>query len=791
VRVPIGWLREYVELGESSDELAAKLAMLGFPVESIERRPRISGVVAGRLAKVDKHPNADRLQVCTVEAGADKTLTIATAATNVAQGQTVPVALIGAELVGLTIAPRKMRGIDSEGMLVSAAEIGLNAEWFEDGILQLEDGVAPGTDLIDAWGLNDDVLEVEVTANRVDVMSVLGVARELAAGYGRAVREPVTFAAVPTIDPHDGASGGLRVTLESADCRRYVAQPFSGPGPTTAPMWMRVRLALAGQRPIDDLVDVTNYVMFETGQPIHAFDRERLRGSRVIARDARDGEPLTTLDGVERSLDARILVIADESAAAGVAGVIGGSASEVRPATREIVVESANFNPARVRRAARALGVRTEASSRHERALSLAMPDIGSARASMLLQSLGWRPAEPFAVGQTYEPPAPVELSAETVTKLLGFSIDDAATARALSSLGFAVEARGAGILATPPPWRTDVAMTADAVEEVARIAGYGQVPSLVPPVFDHPISSGAYDRENAFAASAASLGYREAITFALQSEAVSRVYAQAGIQAPEAVEVLNPLSEDQRRLRFSLLPALLENAARYRPSDEVRIFEIGHVFKRGAEAPVETPMAALLYAGSREPSPDWRDEGFLTMKEEARALLRSLTGRAASARPATAYELHPGKTASLEVDSSGAGLIGAVNPKLSAAYGLKRAVYAALFELERIPPYRLPLYAQPSRFPAVERDLALVVETGVPAADIVAAIRSGGDGVLRDVRVFDEYRGPQIGEAKKSIAVRVVLQRDDATLTDAEAEAHVQRVLRELERAVGATLRA
>jgi phenylalanyl-tRNA synthetase beta chain len=791
MKVPIGWLREFVDLEESSDAIAAKLAMLGFPVEGIERRTRLSGVVAGRLTNVVKHPNADRLQVCTVDVGSSEPLTIATAATNVAQGQLVPVAVIGAQLVGLEIAPRKMRGIDSQGMLCSAEEIGLPAAWFEDGILQLDASVSPGDDLIARYGLNDDVLDVEVTANRVDVMSVLGVARELGAAYGTAVRAPSADVALATRDSKDATLDGLRVTLESADCRRYIAQRFTGPGPGIAPMWMRVRLALAGQRPISDIVDVTNYVMFEIGQPIHAFDFATLAGAHIIARDARDGERLTTLDGVARELDPRMLIVADGESASSVAGVIGGAVSEVTADTRAIVIEAANFNPARVRRTARALGVRTEASSRHERPLSLAMPDAGSQRAAALLAGMGWTPSEPLAVGQAYETPAPIELRAKTVRSLLGVSIDDAEASKALQALGFAVDERDGLIRATPPPWRTDVAIPADAVEEVARVAGYDRVPSLVPAVLDHAISSGAYDREDAFAQAAAALGYREAITFALTGDAVARRYDRAGIAVPSRVEVLNPLSEDQRWLRFSLLPALLEIASRRRTSEDVRLFEIGHVFERGADGPIETPMAALLLVRPDRPANEWRDDGFLIAKEEARALLRSLTGRSSEPSAASHYELHPGKTAALEVEGVRPALAGAINPKLAAAFDITGSVYAALYTVDSIPPYRLPMYREPSRFPAVERDLALLVAPDVSAGAILASIRSGADGVLRDARVFDEYRGPQIAGGMKSIAVRVTLGRTDATLTDAEAETHVARILEALRNTIGATLRS
>ncbi|MBD5607007.1 MAG: phenylalanine--tRNA ligase subunit beta, partial [Candidatus Eremiobacteraeota bacterium] len=383
--LPIAWLRDYLDLTLSSDEIAEKFAQLGFPVDEIVRRPPLSGVTIGRLARIEKHPNADRLQVCTVDIAGSRTLTIATAATNVAEGNVVPVATIGAELVGLTIAPRKMRGIDSEGMLCSAAEVGLESAWFEDGILQLDDTLTVGADFVETFRLNDDVLDVEITANRVDAMSVVGLARELAASLGVALREPRTeivhYHAVDTPD--------ARIAIESGDCTRFVGQRFSNVVARTSPFWMRVRLALAGQRPIDNLVDISNFVMLETAQPLHFYDFDRLAGGELIARDARPGETIRTLDGANRQLDPRFLVIADDREPQSVAGLMGGAGSEVTAATRELLVEAATFSGPRVRRMSVALGLRTEASTRHEKGLPPGLAAWGAARAAHLLQLEG------------------------------------------------------------------------------------------------------------------------------------------------------------------------------------------------------------------------------------------------------------------------------------------------------------------------------------------------------------------------------------------------------------------
>jgi phenylalanyl-tRNA synthetase beta chain len=338
MKLPIAWLRDYLTIDLSTDDIAARLATLGFPVDDIVRRPNLSGVRIGRLTRVEKHPDADRLQVCTVDIGTDRALTIATAATNVAAGQVVPVAIIGAELVSLTIGPRKMRGIASEGMLCSAEELGLEGAWFEDGIMQLETTLPIGADFIEMFRLNDDVLDVEITANRVDTMSIVGLARELAAALAVA-------ASTTASDTH-----AITVSIESADCTRFVGQRFSNVTVAPAPFWMRVRLALAGQRPINSLVDVSNFVMFETAQPLHFYDAACIAGGTLVARDARAGETMRTLDEADRTLDARFLVIADAAEPQGIAGLKGGATSEITSATTEILVEAATFSGPRVRR---------------------------------------------------------------------------------------------------------------------------------------------------------------------------------------------------------------------------------------------------------------------------------------------------------------------------------------------------------------------------------------------------------------------------------------------------------
>jgi phenylalanyl-tRNA synthetase beta chain len=781
VRVPISWLRDYVQLPADANEIVSRLATLGFPVDAVETRPTITGVVVGRITKIEKHPNADRLVVCTVDIGANRTLTIATAATNVAEGQVIPVATIGAKLPELTIEPRKMRGVASEGMLCSAGELALEADWFEDGIMQIDHDLPLGANAVELLGLADPVLDVDVTPNRVDAMSLLGLARELAASFDVPLREPATAVAT------NGETDDVRVTLESVDGRRYVAQRVGGLAVRPAPAWIRIRLALAGQRPINNLVDISNFVMLETGQPLHFFDYAKIANAHIIVRDAKPGEHLTTLDGVDRALDATALLIADETQATGLAGLMGGQISEVSETTREIVIESANFTGPRVRRMSVKLGLRSEASTRNEKNLPPALTDLGAARAAVLLAAEGGTVRAPKAYGLQLTAPAPIALPKTDIARLLGFTLEDAAVVRALESLGFAAEDRGAAFSVTAPAWRSDIAIPADIVEEIARVVGYDRLDGAMPPVGVQPLSSEIFDRDNALAATLAGLGYRECMTLALQPAAIAERDRALGFAIPAVAEILNPLSDDQRYLRYAMIHAHLAMVARDRLRP-YRTFEIGHIFADAQPHPTERNVALLVCATARSDEPAWRSTPFAALLADVLAAVRALTGKTADVGRTTAPWLHPGKTAAVSIDGTVLATVGIVDPRLLRAYGIDGDVVAAGIEIEALPKRTVAPFVSPSRFPAVERDLAIVLETGVPAADVLSAVRAH-EGV-RNAEIFDEYRGAQIDVAKKSLAVRVTLQRDDATLTDAIAEATIAAIVAGLQQRFGATLR-
>lgn len=772
MRVPVSWLREYVALPQDSNEIAERLALLGFPVAEIVRRPLITGVVVGRIAALEKHPNADRLQVGKIDVGAAKHLTIATAATNVANGQTIAVATIGAKLPELTIAPRTMRGVASEGMMISAEELALPGEWFEDGIMQLDPATPLGANAVTLFGLDTDVLDVEVTTNRPDAMSAIGLARELAASYGVPLQLPSFSNPGNAAEP---AGEAIEIALESSDCHRFVAQRIDGLRVGPAPAWMRVRLALCGQRPINNVVDVSNYVMLETGQPLHFYDAGAIAGARLEVRAAHDGEQIVTLDDVTRTLTPNALVIADAQRPLCLAGLMGAAAGEVGPQTTAIVLEAANFEGGRVRRMSAALGLRTEASSRHEKSLPLAFTDEGAARAASLLTGFGATAYAPRAYGEAVEPNPSIALAVKSVDRLLGLALAPERIAEHLKALGCDVQEAGSGQLAVRPPlWRRDLTIEADLIEEVARVEGYDRIPAIVPSVAPHEISSAAYAREQRLAHALEGLGYREIVTHSLRD---------AG-----EVAVRNPLSEEQRFLRDSLVPGMLEYFAANRLP--ARAFEIGDVFAGGSSEVEERALLAFGFATAPANEPAWRDTRFLQLKGDYERLVHRVTGLTPVAAASSRREFHPGKTAVMSLEGAEIGYLGAIDPRLAAAHELPGGAYLAVVDLRALPPYATPHYRVPSKFPSTYRDVAVIVDAGVTAGELESAAAAELGALCTGARAFDEYRGAPVEAGRKSLALRVTLQRFDATITDEEADAAIARLVAVLEELFGAQLR-
>ncbi len=784
MKVPLAWLREYVDMPADPQKVADMLAQIGFPVDGIEVRPLVTGVVVGRIEQLDKHPNADRLQVGKINVGNGALLTIATAAENVAQGQTIPVATIGAQLPHLKIERRKMRGVESEGMMISADELALPSDWFEDGIMQLEADLSPGTNVVEHFRLSEAVLDVDVTSNRVDALSMIGLARELAAYQGVALRAPVPRE-VPVMLQSDAS-----VSIESEDCKLFALAEFSNVRVGASPAWMRIRLALAGQRPINNLVDVSNYVMLETGQPTHFYDASKIARKHLIVRDAKDGERLVTLDGAERELTPKDLVIASESGPEGLAGLMGGAASEVTGATTGILMEAATFIGSRVRRMSSRHGLRSEASTRHEKSLPTVLAIAGAQRAAELLAAQG-AAASALQVLGTQDAQNVIEFALRDIPRLLGLELPTEEVRESLDRLGFAVESKNAhSLIITSPPWRRDVSISADVVEEIARMAGYDRIEPSIPALPQHDIGSANYDLEKRIAHSLSALGYREIVTYALHGAQVFDRLRRGGIEPTfPPVEVRNPLSEDQRYLRFALGTAHLEYFARL--DAPARIFEVGHVFYLENSEPLEIPMVAFAFAAPALDEPEWRDTHFLRLKGDAEELLHALTGRRDFEFTADRRNgLHPGKTAAVLLDGREIAFLGQTDPRVTNAFDVRLPIYACGMYLERIPEYHSPLYRAPSKFPSTYRDLALLCDYDRSAGALETCIAKTIGPLCTSVRAFDEYRGSQVASGKKSMAVRVTLQKSDATITDEEADAAVALALRALHDELGVTLR-
>jgi phenylalanyl-tRNA synthetase beta chain len=783
VRVPLAWLREYVDLPQSPQKIAEMLAEIGFPVDSIEERPLVTGVLAGRIEQLEKHPNADRLQVGKIDVGNGALLTIATAAANVAHGQTIAVATIGAQLPRLKIERRKMRGLESEGMMISADELALPSDWFEDGIMQFDPDLQPGTDVIEYFRLSEAVLDVDITSNRVDAMSMLGLARELASYQSVPFRPPQLRDVPQTLQ------SSARVTFESRDCKFFALQEFGNVRVRRSPAWIRIRLALAGQRPINNLVDISNYVMLETGQPTHFYDSAKIPEKHLIVRDAHAEEKLETLDGALHELSPEDLVIASERGAEGFAGLMGGAASEVTDATAGILLEAAVFTGSRVRRTSLRHGFRSEAGTRHEKALPTALAIEGARRAAELLVEQG-ASAGPLQIAGTQDSPAQIAFALRDVKRLLGYELPGEQVRELLDRLGFTVNAKDAQtLLVTAPPWRRDVTIAADVVEEIARMAGYDRIEPAIPPVPNHEIRSTDYDLERRIAHTLSALGYHEVISYALHGPQVFERLERAGAAPAFApVEVINPLSEDQRYLRFALGAAHLEYLARL--DTPRRFFEIGHIFYMEGAEPLE--FSAVHFGFSAEPfaEPEWRDTHFLRLKGDVEILLHALTGRRDFEFAADKRNfMHPGKTAAILLDGREIAFMGQTDPRVTNAFDLRFPVYSCGMYLERIPEYRAPLYRPPAKYPSTYRDLALICEPDLPAATVEARIAGAIGSLCTGVRTFDEYRGAQIDPDKKSLAVRVTMQRADRTITDEEADAAIETALKALQE-LGASLR-
>lgn len=809
MKVSYRWLSEYVDLqGYTASDLAEKLTRSGIEVDAVENRNKgVTNVVVGFVKAREKHPDADKLSVCTVDAGQGEELQIVCGAKNVATGQKVPVALVGAELPGgLTIKRAKLRGVESMGMICSAKELGLNEKLLpkeqQEGILVLPADAEIGASMLDVLGIGDEVLELDLTPNRSDCLSMIGVAYEIAAILGRNVLLPESEVG---LRPSQAKTADrLRVDISADEqCSRYSARIVSGVKVGASPLWLQSRLMAAGVRPINNIVDVTNYVMLEYGQPLHAFDADRLEGGRIEVRLAREGEKLVTLDDVERTLTPSMLVIADGAKPIALAGVMGGANSEVTSETTTIVLESAKFDGGTVRKASRQLGLRSEASLRFEKEVNAdaVVPALDRA-ASLIAQLAGGSISEGIAecVARRAEP-AVVAVSLDKINRYLGTELSSLEIKVILNRLHFQYEEkRGGEWLVHVPLRRGDITRDVDIIEEIARLYGYDNIPST--PILG-ATTPGSLTREQSIRRTLRRLltesGLHEVATYSFTHP--DHIAAFRGMY-PEAkpIALSMPMSEERSVLRTSLVPHLLDTVAynRNRNTDDVAIFEIGKVFLSSegtlTALPQEKLMLGVAWSGSRIPT-HWGGKaekvGFYDLKgvfEKLTAVLGIGEVRYSASQP---EGFHPGRTASVSVGGREIGRLGQLHPALQQAKDLEDT-YVLEVELEpliELAEFRIEHKPLP-KYPAIGRDMAIVVDVGVPVGDIRGAAESTAGSLLESIEVFDIYTGERLGDGKKSVAFALVYRHPDRTLTDDEvAELH-GKVVAALEQTFGAELR-
>jgi len=802
--ISYNWLCDFVDLDLPPQELADRLTLAGLAVESVtELGKGIDRVVTGRIETIIPHPNADKLVVTSVNTGEER-LQIVTAATNVREGDVVPVALEGARLAGgLVIKRAKLRGVESRGMMCSGQELGIDQKTMPPdqahGIMILPPGTPLGRDVKEVLGLNDFILELDLTPNRGDCLSVIGVAREVAALLGRPFRLEEPF--FPEIE--ENIEGKVRVDIEEPSlCRRYVARLIRNVRVGSSPLWMQSRLRSAGMRPIGNIVDVTNYVMLEMGQPLHAFDYDQLADHHIIVRRAGEGEKMVSLDGVTRELSRDMLVITDPSGPVAIAGVMGGLSTEVTEKTTSILLESAYFNPVSIRRTSKALGLRSEASLRFEKGIDAGGCLKAINRAAQLIYDMGAGEVAGGVIDNYISPASErtVIFRPARAAYVLGMDISKSEASDILSKLQFKVRESGEDLLVTVPSHRADVNIEEDLIEEVARIYGYDRVPATLP---YGPSTHGIKTREQSFraliAATLAGAGFYEVVTYSFTSPRVFDLMNLPG-DSPlrNTVKIQNPLSEEHSVMRTMMLPGLLEVLVRNfnRRVQDGAVFEIGKVFiPAGEGAPKERPVLAATAMGKAAGS--WkmppREFDFYFLKGVLENLFNVLgTDPVAFIPEKDNPSFHPGRTAALESGGRKIGVLGELHPDVLEKYGLPERVVAFEIDLNGLFAVsgRPKVYSPLPKFPGIERDLAIVIRQETCAGDIIKTIRDKGGELLRSVSLFDLYRGEQVPKGCQSMAFTLKFQAEDRTLTDAEVNEITIAIAGELTDRFGAVLR-
>jgi phenylalanyl-tRNA synthetase beta chain len=785
------WLRELVEIKADRAELAHALTMAGLEVEELTPLgDDLAGVVVAEIIAAEKHPEADRLQVCKVDAGLGEPLQIVCGAPNARVGIKVPLATVGAKLPGgIAIKAAKLRGVESSGMLCSAKELGIDAD--ASGLLELPLDAPVGQPLADYLGLPDASFELKLTPNRPDCLGLVGLAHDVAALFGSAVKVPAQASAPVTGDARRG------IRLEAGkDAPRYLGRIVEGIDPLArTPLWLAERLRRSGLRPISAVVDVTNYVMLELGQPLHAFDNDTLKGD-IVVRHARADETLKLLDGNVAKPDESFVLIADEERALAVAGVMGGFDSRVIDVTRNIFLESAHFAPAAIMGRARKLGLHTDASHRFERGVDPGLPQRALERATELLLAIAGGKAGPVLVAENLADlpqPMPVVLRRARLKRVLGVDVADAEVSRIFVALGMQVATTADGWQVTAPSSRFDIEREEDLIEEVARIFGYDKIPTHTP--------SGALTLAIEPEARINELSLREQLAARDYYEAVNLSFVAADLLASwgfneHLVPLANPLSADLAVMRPSLLPGLIEALRhnRARQQERVRLFEVARVFAAG-DPPVETPSLAIVACGSArdeqwgEPS---RALDFHDLKGDLDALIAwgGEPQRWSVHADGLPNWLHPGRGARVARDGATVGYLGALHPQLARTLDLGPDVHVLELALEPLLARRMPQAKAVSRFPVVRRDIAIDLPEAVSWSQIEQVVRDTLGARLKELRLFDRYSGKGVEAGRKSLAMGLILQDASRTLTDDDADRCVREGIAALEQTCKAKLR-
>jgi len=786
MRVPINWLHDYVRPDLEPRELATRLALTGTEVEGIHAHGvgSVDAFVVGKVLSAERHPDADRLSVCMVDVGDGEPSQIVCGAPNVAAGQTVAVARPGAVMPdGTKLGKAKLRGVESAGMILAEDEVAIGAD--HAGTMELADGPAPGTPLIEVLPIRTEVLQLEITPNRPDCLGVYGVAREVHAATGAELRPPPW---ARDEHPAGDAIPGASVEVRCPElCPRFTVRAFENVTIGPSPLWLKARLSAAGQRPINNVVDITNYVMLLTAQPLHAFDWDRVEGGSLVVRRANEGEQMTTLDDIERTLDGDIVVIDDAQGPTSIAGVMGGQRSEVSEASTRVLMEAATWDGPNINRTSNRLNLRSEASSRFEKGLSVRQTLEAQAIASKLMVELcGATPVGgTIDVGGPGPDPAPIRLRTRRVASLLGTEIPTDRAAEILHALDFDTSPAPDGLDVTPPHVRRDITREADVIEEVARLDGVEKLPATLPARRRLVAAKLTHDQLVRRRAEDVLVGrglYEIAGWSFTDPTVLDRLRLPADSPLRQVVRLENPLSEAHSILRSSILGSLLE-AARHNTAHgtpELALFESGTVY-RGAEqlADEHHALGALVTAD------------VFAAKGLLEAVLDTLRVDWA-VEPAQWPFLHPGRSAAVVAGGERLGWVGEVHPLVARAWELERTLAAFAIDMGKVAAAapEVTTYTDLTSFPALRQDLAIVVAADVPAARVLEVVRGAGGELLANTGVFDVYTGEQVGEGRVSLALHLEFRAPDRTLTDEDVAPVRERIVAALQQELGGELR-